>query len=102
MTDVSSSVSRFVSRSSTIQSLVRGCRVSRCRVRWRLVTAFDDGVEAVVVVGGVLDGAGRTTGLQKAVRALDVTVAVAVLVLALDVVIVRVVYALLEAIRGGC
>lgn len=59
----------------------------------------DDGVEAAVLVGGVVNGTDRTVGLDQRVLALhDVTVAR--LVLALDVAGVEVVDAVLERVLG--
>uniref|UniRef100_A0A2S2NUJ2 Uncharacterized protein n=1 Tax=Schizaphis graminum TaxID=13262 RepID=A0A2S2NUJ2_SCHGA len=63
---------------------------------------FDDCIESVVVVGGVLDGARRTIGFQKAIEAFYVAVAVAGLGLALDIVGVWVVYAVHKAVRCRC
>ena len=60
------------------------------------------GVETVFGVGGVLDHPGGTVGFQEAVRAFDVSVAVVGLVVALDVVGVRVVHGVREVVRGGC
>lgn len=79
--------------------LVRGCC---CRfVSDGSVSTFllDDGIEPVVIVGGVLDGARGTVGLQKAVEAFYVTVTIAGLGLALDVVSVWVVHAVHEVVR---
>lgn len=56
--------------------------------------------ETVHVVGRILDHADRTVRLHQAVRPFDVAVSVALLVLALDVVRVRVFDAVLETIRG--
>jgi len=92
---------------------VSWCRVSRCRVSWLvgrcgvwrgLVSTFvlDDGVETVVVVSGVFDGADRAVGFDEAVGSLDVTVAVAVFGLAVHVVGVWVVYAVFEVVWCGC
>jgi len=56
----------------------------------------------VFVVGGVLDHAGGTVGFHEAVRSFDVTVTVAHLVLALDVVCVKVFHTVVEMIWLGC
>jgi len=86
--------------------LVGRCGVSWlvgwCGVSWGLVSTFvlDDGVETVVVVSGVFNGTGGTVGFQKAVRSFDVTVAVAVFGLALDVVCGWVVYAVFKVVWG--
>jgi len=99
-----------------VSGLVGRCRVSglvgrggfvgrgRGAVRGLVSTVdfLDFGVETVVVVSGVFDDAGGTVGFQKAVRSLDVTVTVGVFGLALDVVCGRVVYAVLEVVRGWC
>ncbi|KAE9531483.1 hypothetical protein AGLY_010689 [Aphis glycines] len=88
--------------------LVGWCGVSWlvgwCGVSWGLVSTFvlDDGIETVVVVSGVFNGTGGTVSFQKAVRSLDVTVAVAVFGLALDVVCGWVVYAVFEVVWGWC
>lgn len=47
-----------------------GNRVDRCRMNG-VSDLLDDGVEAVVVVGGVLDNADRAVGFVDAVGALD-------------------------------
>jgi len=60
------------------------------------------GVETVFVVGGVGDHPGGTIGFQETVRTFDVSVSVVGLVMALDVVGVRVVDGVLEVIRCGC
>jgi hypothetical protein len=57
----------------------------------------DDGVESVVVIGGVVDGAGGAIGLQKAVLSLD-DISVAVLALALDITGVGVVHGVVELV----
>ena len=62
--------------------------------RGRLV---DDGVESVVVVGGVVDGADRTVGLNQRVLALD-DISVALLGLRLDVTGMRVLDAVVERV----
>ena len=59
----------------------------------------DDGVESVVVVGGVLDGALAAVGLDEGVAALDY-VTVAGLLLGLDVAGVGVVDAVAVAVLG--
>lgn len=59
------------------------------------------GHETVLAVGRVVDHPDGTVGLHEAVRPLDVTVAVARFVVALDVVGVQVLDAVLEAVRGG-
>lgn len=59
------------------------------------------GVETVLVVSGVLDHAGRAVRFYEAIRPFDVAVPVAGLVLALDVLRVRVFDAVLEVVRGG-
>lgn len=92
------SCSDWLSLSLSVR-LVWGCC---CRfVSGGSVTTFllDDGIEPAVVVGGVLDGARGTVSFQKAVEAFYVTVAVAGLCLALDVVSGRVVHAVHEAVR---
>jgi len=60
------------------------------------------GVETVFVVGGVGDHPGGTVGFQETVRAFDVSVSVVGLVMALDVVGVRVVHGVIEVVRCGC
>ena len=60
---------------------------------------LDDGVEAVVVVGRVLDHADRAVGLVHAVGALDY-VAVALLVRGLDVAGVGVVHTVVVRVFG--
>uniref|UniRef100_A0A182TZL9 Uncharacterized protein n=1 Tax=Anopheles melas TaxID=34690 RepID=A0A182TZL9_9DIPT len=62
--------------------------------RGRLV---DDGVESVVDVGGVVDGADRTVGLNQRVLALD-DISVALLGLRLDVSGMRVLDAVVERV----
>jgi len=65
------------------------------------VDLLDDRVETVFVVSSVLDHPGGTVRLHQAVRALDVAVPVAHLVLALNVVRVQVLDAVLEVVRCG-
>ncbi|KAF0756317.1 Uncharacterized protein FWK35_00014790, partial [Aphis craccivora] len=74
-----------------VRSKQLACRPVRSKV-------LDDGVETVVVVSGVFNGAGGTVGFQKAVGSFDVTVSVAVFGLALDVVCGWVVYAVFEVV----
>lgn len=61
---------------------------------------LDDGVETLVA-GRVLDHASRTVRLQETVRAFDVAVPVARLVLTFHVLRVRVLDAVLETVRTG-
>ena len=61
---------------------------------------LDDRVKTLLVVGRVLDHAGRTVRVQQAVRSLDVAVSVADFVLALDIMRVQVFHAVLEVIRS--
>lgn len=57
-------------------------------------------VETVFVVGGVFDHPSGTVRFYQTVRTLDVTVPVARLVLALDVVRVKVLHAVIKMIRS--
>ena len=74
-----------------VVALVMGC-----------VDLLDNSVETVFVVSGVLDHAGGTVGFHETVRSFDVTVTVAQLVLALDVVRVKIFHTVLEMIWLGC
>lgn len=59
----------------------------------------DHGVEAIVLVGGVVHGANGTIGLHQRVLALD-GVAIASLVLGLHISGVEVIHAVLESVLG--
>lgn len=74
-----------------VPAMVMGC-----------VDLLDNGVETVFVVSGILDHSGRTVGLHETVRSFDVTVTVAHLVLALDVVRVQIFYTVLEMVWFRC
>lgn len=65
------------------------------------IDLLDFSVETVLGVGGVLDHPCGTVRFDETVRALDVTVTVAGLVLALYVVGMRIFHAVLEMVRGG-
>jgi len=62
---------------------------------------LDHCVEPVLVVGRVLDHPGGVIGFHQTVRSLDVSMAVAHFLLALDVVRVQVLHAVLEVVWGG-
>ncbi|CAI6364851.1 unnamed protein product [Macrosiphum euphorbiae] len=66
------------------------------------VDLLDHSVETVFVVSGVFDHAGGTVGFHETVRSFHVTVTVAHLVLAFDVVRVKIFHSVLEMIWLGC
>uniref|UniRef100_A0A2S2NGX6 Uncharacterized protein n=1 Tax=Schizaphis graminum TaxID=13262 RepID=A0A2S2NGX6_SCHGA len=66
------------------------------------VDLLDNGVETVFVISCVLDHAGGAIRFHETVRSFDVTVTVTNLVLALDVVCVKVFHTVLEMIRLRC
>lgn len=67
----------------------------------RLAGLVDDGVETVVLVGGVLDGADGAVGVVHGVFALD-NISVASLPLVLEVSSVRVVNCVVKLVLGVC
>lgn len=66
-------------------------------MHWRRLV--DDSVEAVVLVGGVVDGTNGTIGFHKRVLTLH-GIAVACLVLRLDIAGVEVIHAVFESVFG--
>lgn len=68
-------------------------------MHWRCLVY--DGIEAIVLVGGVVDGTNGTIGLHERVLTLD-GVAVACLVLRLDIAGVEVIHAVFESVFGRC
>lgn len=68
-------------------------------MHWRRLV--DDSIESIVLVGGVVDGTNGTIGLHERVLTLD-SVAVACLVLRLDIAGVEVIHAVFESVFGRC
>jgi len=66
------------------------------------VDLFDNSVEAVFVVSGILDHAGWSVRFHETVRSFNVTVTVTHLVLALDVMRVKIFHIVLEIIWLRC